>query len=66
MGIVNFDRFMITKKDANNIMDLAATDDTLMKLLISLEENSDDFGIQDMYLNKILKYVDNKMKNGLH
>ena len=61
-----FDKFVLTKVQVNLITDMAQSDDKLMGLIIKLEESNDDYGIQDMYLNKILNYVEEKRKNGLH
>ena len=60
-----FEKFVLTVGEVNLITDMAKTDDRLMGMIIKLEE-SDDFGIQDMYMNKILNYIDNKKKHGLH
>jgi hypothetical protein len=61
-----FDKFVLTKVQVNLITDMAQSDDKLMGLIIKLEESNDDYGIQDMYMNKILNYVEEKRKNGLH
>jgi hypothetical protein len=61
-----FEKFVLSASEVNLITDMAKTDDQLMGMLIKLKEFSDDYGIQDMYMNKILNYIDDKKKYGLH